>query len=310
MDTATQVQESWWEATKHFEFKVGVTPFTQPWFIAMSMILYLAGLYFGTKYMENRPAYKLRMFTAIHNFILCGLSFVMAAGMLYEVWIRPIPEEAHRSWAKYAVCAPRGSPMVGRLYWWCYVYHLSKWYELIDSFIIVLKKSQKGLTFLHVLHHSGMMMMVVSWFAANFNTVWFPCAFNSIVHVVMYLYYGMSSLGHRWRLRHYITTFQLVQFSSGAVYFALYIPGRLFFGTDCSGNLFIMSIGCLVDLYFFYLFYDFYQTEYKLKKKLASQAAARQAASLAEQGQASPVPPSPSVFASPLMSPSPHIAPM
>lgn len=152
------------------------------------------------------------------------------------------------------------------MYWWSYIYHLTKWYELIDSIIIVLRKSKKGLSYLHVLHHAGMLMMVDLWFYAGFGALWGPPMVNSMVHVIMYLYYGMTALGHRWKLRNYITIIQLIQFSLGGIYFLIYLPGRLFFNLDANGNLIIMCVSCFVDLYIFYLFFDFYKKEYVEKK--------------------------------------------
>ena len=198
----------------------------------------------------------------------------------------PLPPSAN-SRLLYYIFPPHGQRLIGRLYFWSYIYHLTKYYELIDTYIIILRKPAKGLTYLHVLHHTLMMMMVAWWFAADFGAVWIPPLFNSAVHVLMYLYYGMNSLGKRWKLRNYLTGIQILQFITGAVYFVIYLPGRMFFDMNVNGNLVIMSASCCVDLYFFYLFADFYQREYKNKKKSAAQAAATAQQDNAEKGQLS-----------------------
>lgn len=68
MDSDVEKKESWWESTKHFEVIPGETFGTQPWFVGLSIVVYLATLYFLTKWMENRPAYKLNKITALHKF--------------------------------------------------------------------------------------------------------------------------------------------------------------------------------------------------------------------------------------------------
>ena len=51
-----------------FEVIPGKTFATQPWFIAGSIIGYLASLYFLTLYMERRQPIKLKMCTAVHKY--------------------------------------------------------------------------------------------------------------------------------------------------------------------------------------------------------------------------------------------------
>ncbi|KAH7825676.1 putative fatty acid elongase [Monocercomonoides exilis] len=263
----TVAQQSYWHSTKDFHLIVGSTFGTQWWFIGFSIVGYLLSLNLLSKYMQKRQALKLKTVASIHNFFLSGLSLVTALGILYELMYGPCPESEQTNRLMKFLFQKRGTPLVGRIYWWCYVYLLSKWYELIDTWIIILRKAQKGVTYLHVLHHSGMLMMVTSWFAANFGALWLPAFLNSLVHVVMYLYYGCATLGIRWRLRNYITIIQLIQFFIGIVYFAIFIPGRMFFGLNASGNLLMMILNSVADAYFFYLFYDFYQQSYKNKKK-------------------------------------------
>lgn len=102
-------QPSFWESTKTFEVNPGKTFATQPWFIAASVIGYLASLVLLSKYMERRQAIKVKTFTAVHkfdvfhlfhfswefdfsfllfwvfSFILCGISFITSLGLLHGV---------------------------------------------------------------------------------------------------------------------------------------------------------------------------------------------------------------------------------
>merc|ERR1712076_365969 len=70
----------------------------------------------------------------------------------------------------------------------------------MDSFFFVLRKKNNQLTSLHVIHHA--MMPMVSWIFLKFvggGHSTFFMFLNMGVHVVMYFYYLMSSMGRRCR---------------------------------------------------------------------------------------------------------------
>ncbi|MCO5560317.1 hypothetical protein L7F22_013929 [Adiantum nelumboides] len=55
------------------------------------------------------------------------------------------------SW-QLAFCFHPGTEASGPVFFWSYVFYLSKFYELLDTFIMILKR--RPLTFLHVFHHA------------------------------------------------------------------------------------------------------------------------------------------------------------
>lgn len=128
--------------------------------------------------------------------------------------------------------------------WWFY---FSKCIEFCDSIFFVLRKKSSQLTFLHVYHHSTMFPLWwigvkyvpsgSSWFFflhfvnlfLNFfhfwvivisksifwNVAFLPAMTNSFIHVLMYSYYGLSTLGpnvtkYLW-WKKYLTIIQLVR---------------------------------------------------------------------------------------------------
>ena len=177
----------------------------------------------------------------------------------------PVPADVTIPRVFYFLYVPRGTRLIGRLYFWTYIYLLTKLYELVDSWIIILKKPAKGLTYLHVYHHTIMLIMPTWMYAADYGAIWLLTFINSFVHVIMYLYYGMSALGHKWRLRRYITVIQIIQFGCGLTYFLVYYIGKFLFHADFAGNDLIMFMTLFCDAYFFYLFSDFYKGAYNKK---------------------------------------------
>lgn len=95
---------------------------------------------------------------------------------------------------------------------------MAKISELLDTVFFVLRKKDRQITFLHLYHHTGMPM--ISWGC----TKYFPgghAAFigmvNSMVHVVMYIYYMLSAMGPQWQKylwwKKHITALQMVSFT-------------------------------------------------------------------------------------------------
>jgi hypothetical protein len=110
-----------------------------------------------------------------------------------------------------------------------WLYYISKGIELFDTIFMIIRKRFTQITFLHVFHHSSMFFfwwVVLTWvpvrssidFRLKFilfqsGQAWFGPFMNSIVHILMYSYYGLSVIpalrGKLWWKR-YITIIQLV----------------------------------------------------------------------------------------------------
>ena len=112
-------------------------------------------------------------------------------------------------------CMPIGIERSGRLFFWSYVYYLSKYYEFLDTALLLLKA--KPASFLHVFHHTLVVMMAWLWLYSAQTLQWGGLLTNTAVHVVMYLYYYETTQGRFPWWKKYITSFQIVQFASRCV---------------------------------------------------------------------------------------------
>jgi hypothetical protein len=119
---------------------------------------------------------------ALHNAVLTLWSAAMFAGTAHEAWRL----SSAGAGAEWLLCLPPGTAVAGRLWWWSYVYYISKarrrsaahatlahahvlvaltrhtlrcaqYYELLDTVLRVLKG--QPLTFLHVFHHAVVLTM-------------------------------------------------------------------------------------------------------------------------------------------------------
>ncbi|KAI8326036.1 hypothetical protein GQ54DRAFT_323592 [Martensiomyces pterosporus] len=143
-----------------------------------------------------------------------------------------------------------------------YLFYLSKYYELIDTFII-LAKGRKA-TFLQTYHHAG--AITTMWVGCYFGSpqLIFYVVENSIIHTLMYTYFALTALGLSPPGKKYLTHLQIFQFLIGLVFIALYItlPGCL---TPLQRNLLFVMLSYLIPL--IYLFVDFSVKTYGKKRK-------------------------------------------
>ncbi|KAF9802538.1 hypothetical protein SFRURICE_013725 [Spodoptera frugiperda] len=109
--------------------------------------------------------------------------------------------------------------LVYRILMGTYLYLAAKLTELLDTVFFVLRKKNNQITFLHLYHHT--VMVIGTWVLLKYwpsHTLIFIGFLNSLVHVFMYTYYGLAALGpnvakYLW-WKKYMTKFQLIQFVS------------------------------------------------------------------------------------------------
>jgi len=98
-----------------------------------------------------------------------------------------------------------------------YLYTINKMVDLLDTVFIVLRKSYKQITKLHLIHHVYMASIGYFWqrlYGYGGHYI-FSGLLNLLVHIVMYTYYYLSaqnSLIRQSAWKQYLTILQMVQF--------------------------------------------------------------------------------------------------
>ncbi|KAJ3274192.1 hypothetical protein HK104_004155 [Borealophlyctis nickersoniae] len=167
-----------------------------------------------------------------------------------------------------------------RLEFLYYINYLFKYYELIDTMFLVLKK--KPLEFLHVYHHAATMILCYFELEGKTAVSWVPIVLNLFVHVIMYYYYARTAVSKKsiWWKKH-LTTLQITQFVIDifAIYLATYTyaSSDLFAGSlpnfglgKCRGAPIAAWIGCAIITSYLGLFVQFFIKTYSDKKRAAS----------------------------------------
>jgi elongation of very long chain fatty acids protein 4 len=154
--------------------------------------------------------FLLQALVLVHNLFCFALSLYMCVGITYQAI----------TW-RYSLWGNAYNPKHKEMAILIYLFYMSKYVEFMDTVIMVLKRSTRQISFLHVYHHSSISLI---WWAiahhAPGGEAYWSAALNSGVHVLMYAYYFLAAcLRSSPKLKNkylfwgrYLTQFQMFQF--------------------------------------------------------------------------------------------------
>lgn len=172
---------------------------------------------------------RLDSVVATHNMILCIWSLVMFAGCLFEVSVRVRAEGVDWFFCELPATRSRGP-----LFFWSYLYYLSKFYELLDTVLSILNGSSLPFPRLHIFHHSCVLLMAWNWLEYSQTLQFGGLLFNTLVHVVMYYYYARKSLRLPTPWKRWVTRMQIVQFACSFI--LVCVTGSHLMRAECAGQ--------------------------------------------------------------------------
>ncbi|KAI8927278.1 GNS1/SUR4 family-domain-containing protein [Entophlyctis helioformis] len=179
-----------------------------PVHVLFAILAYVTVIFIGIAVMKPLPKFKLTWFAFFHNVFLTALSAYMSLKAL--VYAKQAGYSLF-SFGNSVDHSPAGFPMA-KIVW---LFYISKVYEFLDTVIMVLKKNNRQISFLHMYHHGSILAvqwLVLMWAPGGESML--PVVLNSFIHVVMYGYYLLSSMGFKSvsLIKRYITTMQMTQF--------------------------------------------------------------------------------------------------
>lgn len=206
---------------------------------------YVITVLVGKEIMKNFEKFELKYLRILHNGLLTACNFYFVVELVHQAsltcWYGPIF---------------RGQDGLGMAKV-LYLYYLSKYWEFLDTFIMVLRKSNSQISFLHVYHHVSVTMV---WWFNNYyypgGEGWPAAALNSFVHVWMYGYYFLATLNIEVTWKKYLTQLQIIQLG------LFMVLGVLVF---VRGSIEFRFIGVINGIYAFsvlILFLNFYIKSY------------------------------------------------
>jgi hypothetical protein len=195
---------------------------------------------------------------ALHNF---GLALFSAA-VAWNGW--PILYQHLKQEGFFRTyCDPDDTLWDSGLGSWTFIFYISKYYEFLDTWILVLKG--KPPSFLQVYHHTGIAFCM--WVGVLSHSPWlkYVTLLNSLIHTLMYTYFLIKTIYPKVEIKaaKNLTSAQIGQFFTGI--FASF--PILIMGDDCDTSSSRFGLWCLQ----FYgyglvgLFMAFAQKKYKKK---------------------------------------------
>lgn len=154
--------------------------------------------------------FLLQALVIFHNLFCLCLSLYMCLGIAFRAFQ-----------LKYSLWGNAYDPNESKMAHFIYVFYMSKYIELMDTIIMLLKRNVRQVTVLHVYHHMSVALIwwIISHHAPG-GDAYFSGAINSGVHVFMYFYYLLSMLlrnNEKARQKYlswgrYLTQMQMLQF--------------------------------------------------------------------------------------------------
>jgi len=203
------------ELSKHSGFFIDGHPHSGP---IVALVLYAAMLVFlpkilapknGTK--PSPPGKLLKLIMASWNLLLSVVSAFMVLGI--AIPYKSILEE--RGFLGGLCDVVHDLDIHSPKLFWIHIIVYSKYLELVDTFLLIVKNPSRPVPFLHWYHH--MTVLAFSWYAGVFKYTlgyWFG-TINCFVHTIMYFYYFLTELGYRPSWAIVITVIQILQMFIG-----------------------------------------------------------------------------------------------
>lgn len=220
--------------------------------------LYLFVVWAGPRFMKNREPFNLRYVIFFYNMFLVLLNFYIFYELLtasYKLGYSLICQVVHTG-------DDPDELRIAKAIWWFWI---SKCLEWSDTIFFILRKKINQLTVLHVYHHASIfpvVFVVTRWIPGGRS--FFGIGNNALIHVVMYLYYGIAALGPQYQKylwwKRYLTKLQLIQFILDIVYAAVPIWVSCPFPLWIQMFLFVYAFTILI------FFLNFYYQAYLNKK--------------------------------------------
>ncbi|NP_001079820.1 uncharacterized protein LOC379510 [Xenopus laevis] len=242
-----------------YDYPLMQSPFL-PGAILLGYVYFVLSL--GPRIMANRKPFDLKPLMVVYNFSLVALSAYIVYEFLMSGWLTGY------TWR----CDPvdvSDKPMALRMVQVAWLFLFSKFIELLDTVFFVVRKKNSQITFLHIIHHS--VLPWSWWWGVKFGPGGmgsFHAMINSLVHVIMYFYYGLSAAGPRfqkylWWKKH-MTAIQLIQFVLVSIHISQY-----YFMPSCDYQfpIFIHLIW-IYGTVFFILFSNFWYQAYTKGRRL------------------------------------------
>lgn len=148
--------------------------------------------------MHRKRPLPLGPIPAIHNLlvVLASVAIFMGCWEATAVELREtrwIWSRQFKNAGEWVMCFPVGTRPSGRVFFWSYIFYLTKYHQLFDTVIWILRK--KPLTFLHVFHRVAVVFVCYAWLEFSQSLQIVTILATTLLYVVVYSYFLCRSIG-------------------------------------------------------------------------------------------------------------------
>ncbi|KAI8810224.1 fatty acid elongase [Cladochytrium replicatum] len=212
---------------------------------------------------EEKNSALFTAFVFLHNLAL----FVFSAATFLSMTPVVLRNFSSKSYTE-ALCDKEGDMWTSGLFKWSWLFYLSKYYEIMDTVILLVKGKRTSL--LQSYHHAGAIISMWLGVRSRATAIWIFVVFNSFIHTLMYFYYALTTIHIRppSLLKQSLTRLQISQFLIGGSLATSYLfvpqcmkqqPGLLL----SEMSAYYVNVSYLVPLT--WLFIDFFKQSYNAK---------------------------------------------
>jgi hypothetical protein len=230
-----------------------------PYAAFYASMLYVVMVFGGQYIMQSFKPLNLKWPLAVWNLFLSIFSVVGAVRVIphlfYGLYSNEISYFFCRNSYNAFLTGPSGL--------WMLLFVWSKFFELIDTAFLVLRK--KSVPFLHWYHHATVLMYCWDSVAEQMPSGILFGAMNFFVHSIMYSYYFLSGVCDKppkWGK--FVTIIQIVQMVLGFFFVVL----NFYFKNitqNCHGSMRNITLAFLMYSSYLFLFVQFFINRYKKK---------------------------------------------
>nr|XP_002739877.1 PREDICTED: elongation of very long chain fatty acids protein 6-like [Saccoglossus kowalevskii] len=221
-------------------------------------VIYVVVIFTIQRYMRDRPKFHLRRPLVAWNLALAIFSIIGAVRSTTMLYLIVKEDGLYRSVCDHTYYLPG---VVSAFKFWGVVFVHSKYFELIDTLFVVLRKQK--LIFLHWYHHATVLIYCCLCHCELASSAYWFLTMNFIVHAFMYLYYAIRSTGYRLpvNIQISITIMQISQmiFGCGVLIYACVMKMA---GIRCDVSNLNLTCGGIMYLSYFMLFAHFFYKTY------------------------------------------------
>jgi len=226
------------------------------------LVAYLLTLAILKVVMKSLQPFEMKAWLMFYNVVLILLSGYMFLEITRQIWL--LGYSYHCNLIDHT---EKGLGLAKVLY----IFYLSKFLELTETPIMLLRRKDNQVSLLHVYHHVSITLLW--WFGIKFipgGEAFLGAWLNSWVHFWMYLYYLLAALGHQPFWKKYLTQMQMYQFGVNILYsfIALFLDQFNLSGCPYTEKERFAGVGMIIYMTsLLVLFMQFYQQAYKEQRQ-------------------------------------------